>query len=140
MALTGACVGGHLDIIKSLIGENGERYYPNILYHASLNGRLDIVKFFIEEKGAKSYSAACRAASEHGHLDIVEYMQPYVKGTIYDTEVIESLETGELDISEFILSELLAAPPIPQLGSKLVSDSNSKNQIPNAYILKTFGQ
>ena len=72
IGLYGACIGGHIDIIKALI-EKGATDWNSGLFHACFGGHIDIVKFLIE-KGAYDWNWGLYHACRNGHIDIVKLM------------------------------------------------------------------
>lgn len=101
-----AAKGGHLDIVKQLLG--GENInINNILPEASMNGHLEVVKYLVEH-GANinaNNDAALRFASQYGHLDVVKYLVE--QGANIHAKNDEALkwasQHGQLDVVKYLV-------------------------------------
>ena len=71
-AFYGACLGGHIDIVKFMI-KKGTNHWSCGLSYACIGGNIDIVKLMIE-KGADDWDSGLRDACRCGHMDIVKLM------------------------------------------------------------------
>ncbi len=67
-----ACLGGHMEIIKFMIGKGADN--PNGgLYNACFGGHMEIVKLMIE-KGADDSNREFHEACIGGHMEIAKFM------------------------------------------------------------------
>jgi hypothetical protein len=70
--LYGACLGGHINIVKYMI-RRGANDYIYALFCACYGGYMDIIQYLIK-RGANSYNDGLEGACIGGHMDIAKYM------------------------------------------------------------------
>lgn len=72
LGLSGACEGGHLDLVNFLISK-GAKNWNTGLYGASRGGHLNLVKLMIV-KGADTWKLALKRAKIHNQPDLIKLL------------------------------------------------------------------
>lgn len=101
LGLFGACEGGHINLVKYLVGKYYDDDVSSALYYACKGGNSECINYILSL--SSSYGNGLRGAVIGGHLEVVKYIYKYCNITAYERHRLLTLaaQNGHIEIVKF---------------------------------------
>jgi hypothetical protein len=101
-AMDAACMDGHLEVVKYLMGVVKASCSSYAMDSAASNGFLEIVKCLHSKKKVECTEAAMDGAAGNGHLDVVEFLHTNRKEGCTMEAMDGACANGHLEVVEYL--------------------------------------
>jgi ankyrin repeat protein len=103
-ALSGAALGGHLNLLKRFLDEGADDL-DVALVSAAKKGHLEVVQFLVEQ-GAEDLSSGFKYAADYRQLPVMQFFYDRgIDGLCQMETFIRAVESGHGDVVDFFLRQ-----------------------------------